>query len=434
MEELFFKDKGFIRPVRIYTFGRFMICGSGGIYSEVQPRAQKLWDLFKYLLAHMNKSIPAESILENLYPDKSYEDPKGAVRNLIYRLRKLLTDAGLYTDDYIQIRFADGCYKLEANSTEIDTERFEQLIALGNKARGTDALEAINCYAGALDIYRGSYLSELIYMDWVVLLRNYYRRMFLDCCNNLFSLLSKQRMHNETIRLAEKAMLAEPYEEDIHIWFLSALVEEGRIRQAQRHYEYITGVLYNQFGIKPSKELRSIYNRIMAAAAGRDEGVTAVAGNEGVAAPGGIMGSGGAIPEDGARQQKDGAYLCDMKTFRSIYDLCSRQRATSETKAFLLTLDIAGIGSQLSGRHAGILPSVLANKLRRGDVICQWSDSRYLILLSGINSTDVDKVIDRLRNGVRDSLGLDGTDLSISFEPVLPMTGSQGHLTRAGIR
>lgn len=428
MEELFFKDKSLIRPIRIYTFGRFMICGSGGIYSEVQPRAQKLWDLFKYLLAHRDKSIPAESILENLYPEKSYEDPKGAVHNLIYRLRRLLTDAGLYTTHYIQIRFADGCYKLEANNTEIDTERFEQLIALGDKAMGTDTLEAVNCYTGALDIYRGSYLSELIYMDWVVLVRNYYRRMFLDCCNNLFSLLYKQRMYNEMIRLAEKAMLAEPYEEDIHIWFIRALIEEGRTRQAQRHYEYITGVLYNQFGIKPSKELRSMYNWITATVSGKNEWIAAA---EGITAAGGSTALVGAFPEDGAGRQRDGAYLCDMKTFRSIYELCRRQRETSETKVFLLTLDIGGINSAQLKKHAGLLHSVLADRLRKGDVISQWSDSRFLILLSGINSTDVDKVIQRLRNSIRDSLGFPGSSLSISYEPVLPADSLQEHIAPA---
>ncbi|MGI6097718.1 MAG: BTAD domain-containing putative transcriptional regulator [Dethiobacteria bacterium] len=48
-------------------------------------------------------------------------------------------------------------------------------------------------------------------------------------------------------------------EEELHLRYIESLMELGRNKQAQEHYEYISAHMYRELGVKPSVEMRRLY-------------------------------------------------------------------------------------------------------------------------------------------------------------------------------
>ncbi|HZK33918.1 MAG TPA: BTAD domain-containing putative transcriptional regulator, partial [Bacillota bacterium] len=386
------------RPIRVYTLGRFMVYGNDNIINNIQPKSQKLWDLFKYLLTHKGRNIPAEVILENLYPNADYEDPKNVVQNLIYRLRKLLRKALPFMDGSICIQYENGCYRLETSYLYIDVEDFTSLVKKGDVARAVNGGEAIGYYKRAVELYNGEYLPELLYMDWVVPIRNHYRRLYIQCCINLFNLLEKRNMNNDILRISEKVLLIEPFEECLHIYFLDALLRKNKTRQASLHYEYITRTFYNQFGIKPTSDLARIYGTIKEMSAQTYES---------------------AATKDRLVEVSHGAsaYYCSQEVFHSIYTVLTRQSERKQETAYILSIKLSTtitIDKSLIDK----IRSALTSSLRRGDVITRWACDEFLVLLSSIKEEGITNLKTRLEAIVSPCLISSDIGLEIDCQPL----------------
>ncbi len=76
--------------LEVYTLGRFLVKKDDNLISDENSYANKLWELFQYLLSNMNKVQPIETIIDDLEFDLEMLDARNALENRIYRLRKLL--------------------------------------------------------------------------------------------------------------------------------------------------------------------------------------------------------------------------------------------------------------------------------------------------------------------------------------------------------
>ena len=46
------------------------------------------------------------------------------------------------------------------------------------------------------------------------------------------------------------------------------------------------------------------------------------------------------------------------------------------------------------------LQESLRSNLRKGDVVCRWSENQFLLLLTGLERTQAGNVIDRIKNSL----------------------------------
>ena len=170
------------------------------------------------MLLNYGRSIPPEIILENLYPDETYKNPKNTIQNIVYRLRKLLKDDDFFKNYDCNIVFSNGCYSLLLNKDVfVDSCIFEQCIRKAEVSSRENSDEAIELYEKALALYKGDYFPELVYEDWVTPKRNYLRRQYIQSALHLIRLLQKNKEYEKCIKICDKVLLVEPYEEDVHI-------------------------------------------------------------------------------------------------------------------------------------------------------------------------------------------------------------------------
>lgn len=142
------------------------------------------------------------------------------MRTFIYRLRQVLDDK-----ECKRIVFSQGCYSWAAGSDcWLDCEEFEQLTAKAEKLLQADADGAIDCLRQAIELYKGEYLPEVAYSEWIIPVRYNYHRMFLEAVYMLIQLLQEKGCHQEIGKLCEKVLKNEPYDEQLHIAYIEYLL------------------------------------------------------------------------------------------------------------------------------------------------------------------------------------------------------------------
>src|ERR1700751_5104532 len=103
------------------------------------------------LLVDANRLVPAYRVIDELWGADLPQDPPGALRTQISRLRRALGPAGdgLVTEG--------GGYRLSLRRGQLDATRFEDALA---EAAGATGREALKLVEGAIDLWRGPALAE----------------------------------------------------------------------------------------------------------------------------------------------------------------------------------------------------------------------------------------------------------------------------------
>ncbi|MGI6552327.1 MAG: AfsR/SARP family transcriptional regulator [Bacillota bacterium] len=372
-------------------------------------RSRKLLELLKYFITNRNKRLLPEIIMEDLWPDEEYQNPKNALRTQIFRLRKFLEEITLSyrLEDCLKITFGGGYYTCTLGSDCIlDADRFERLVQEGNALKEADPSSAIDTYLEAVSLYKGEYLAENPYQEWTLVARNHYHRLYLQALFRLLELLRQQGRFGDIIQVFEEAVLIEPLEENLHYFYLEALLELEEISQALGHYSYITARMYRELGIKPSPAMRELYRKIRDKS--EEKEITDLIFIE--------------RKLDSAPESRQGVLFCDVDYFRFLYDLEKRRSGRRKTGVFLGLITLlqvaADTGLSASSPAMEKLKKVLDQCLRKGNVACQWNEAQVILMLTVAKETNLDLIKQRIEDGFKKETRSSTAGLLVKFQPI----------------
>ncbi len=395
--------------LEIYTLGPFKVKYGDKLLSDDASRSNKLWELFKYFLTYRDKRIPSEIILEHLWPDKDYTDPRRSLRTMIHRLRNVISNGLPAENSPCSIVFSHGCYNLVINADcMLDVQEFENCCEQAYSLIKVDPVKAIEIYQQAISLYRGDYLPECSFNEWVMPVKNYYRRVYLQSVFELTTLLKNHGMHSEIVKVCEKVFQIEPFGEEFHLRFMEALLEEGKSRQARAHYEYVTSIFYREMEIKPSHEMRNIYRLTQVDTDKVEMDLSMI------------------YESLKDRQKRMGAFPCDPDLFRFVYRLEKNRGERSNQPIFLVLFTL--IQPDYSLPEQGVLKEsmkqlkeVILKNLRKGDLIAHWNEAQFLLLFSGLTPEQVEIVVNRIKTGFQEKNKLKGVLLQSKFQKDIPI-------------
>jgi len=277
--------------------------------------------------------------------------------------------------------FANGYYKWnEQLSIDVDTDKFEYYIKSGDALKTNSPKLALESYKEALSLYNGDYLPDCYDQHWIFSIRNHYRRLFLRTVINTVDLLKAERTYDDIIQLCQKAIQIDIYEEPFHLNLMEALMHKGQQKQALEHYEYITGFYYHEMGLKPSGEMRNLYKKLLQTHAPIESESSLYE----------------ALESD---VTLDNAFYCDSGVFKSIYELERRRSQRSGASFSIGVLNVTPIKNYSESQEAlriDYLKQHLMEKLRKGDTFTLWSESQFVVLLPGVDSELMEKVLKRI--------------------------------------
>lgn len=365
--------------LKVGMLGAFTMEYEGHPIAFERNTMTKTNQLMQILLFAGEKGVKRETLLQQLFGREEVTNPSNSLRATVFRLRKLLTEAGLPEDEYIHIKC--GNYRwTEAIPVELDVVWFEKLakqaLAETQEERCIELLESVCA------LYHGDFLAALSGEAWVAMQIAKYKNIYIECMNKLCTLLKTRGDFERLYQIAEQAVALYPYDE-WQIWQMESLIAQNRPQDAMKLYEETADLLFRGIGVLPSENMRACLSKL-------DADTTKVVDpiEE--------------IQESLKEQSTSGALYSSYPGFIENYRYVKRMIERTGQSAYLLLCTLTdGKGQPLEkGERIEVLSEELSEAirgaLRRGDLYTRYSINQYLILLLDLDTGDCAAIIDRI--------------------------------------
>ena len=383
----------------IEMLGGFSILADGVRISETGKSSSKIWKLIQFLIAHRNKSVSRDELIE-VFCDNEYTDnPGGTLRTLVYRARSALADGGLPNADEMIVA-KHGGYAWNSNfKCMVDVEQFEALCNKASTIIGDE--KKLELLLRAADLYRGDFLPNSSAELWVMSLARWYRSMYINCAHEALEILARSERNAEAEELCTKALRTDPFDENLLGYHLRSLLAQGKNAEAIEEYKRMETMYFDVLGVNFSENLRALYNEIQRPDIEVSKPLDVILDEwlEGAESP--------------------GAYYCDLTVFKAMYQIESRSVPRSGRTAYIVRFDTRHDPKAKDGGIMQQLGMLIPRTLRMGDLFTRASPSQYMIMLHSLTYEDCKMLIDRIMRAL-DSKYLSKL-IGATIKPVKPL-------------
>lgn len=362
--------------------GQFEISYKGIVLNVDMIRSNMIELLLVYLLINRHKEVLTSELAEALWSEDESDNPLGALKNLMYRLRKLLKDTFGEDDIFITGR---GSYTFNSNIyVEMDTEVFEQQLAQAKTLLGKEKKEKL---IAALTLYKGEFLAKQVKQHWILQQNVYYQSLCNSNLKALIDLLEKEGNYIEMEEWCVKALKYDSLDEGFQYHFILSLIKQGKTQLAMEHYMLVKQRLQDELGVDPNESLQKLYQTLLRKDNDRQLDLVV-------------------IQQDLIEKELvNEAYYCDYGIFKEIYRLEARRlkRFGISIYCCLVTCDVTLPIPTTSKLYASTmkkmmeeLKKILLNDLRVGDVVSLYSKSQYVTLLPTCSVESTHIIMERI--------------------------------------
>ena len=355
----------------VITFGKFEIHSETACLNSDTLHSDMLTKLLLYILFHRKQPISVDVLEDALWDDGETDNPAGALKNLMYRLRTILNKTFGKAEYILTSR---GVYRWNQDyEVSLDAEKFEALCEQAKTE--TDSAKRIACLEDAVRLYRGEFMTRITDRHWVMALSTYYHSVLISSVKTLANLYMDRKQYEDVEQLCLYSLRMDPVDEWLYCTLILSLMRQNKNKLAIQYYHEAEKVLYDAFGIKNSKNLQTVHEQLMQTNQGSETGKIQ------------------SIHADMTEEQKpEGAYICGYPVFREIYRLESRRisRLGESEYIILMTLQLKEqnipesqkkMKDYLINRAMDQMETSIMDTLRVGDVASRYSDSQFIMLL-----------------------------------------------------
>jgi len=236
---------------RIQMFGPIRVFHGEHEINVAMWRTVKSRHLLAYL-AHQNKPISTDQIMEDLWP---YVDPDRALalfHTTLYYLRRLLQQ---FTNKEVIIR-GSRRYQLRPGSILIDRFQFEETAHLALEKETTAALA--EQLEAAVSLYRGDYLEDLDY-QWIAPIQEELKNLNMELRQKLAVYYLQNKIPSKALLHLHHLMALNPYSEKILKLLLIAYAEKGDQAAVKKYYAAFARNISEELGLQPSSEMEKFF-------------------------------------------------------------------------------------------------------------------------------------------------------------------------------
>lgn len=391
--------------VQVKMLGEFSIWFAGRQITQNKGRVNRVWLLIEYLIANRKKDISTDRMIEALWNDDECGNPLNALKNLVYRARELLKEL-LPDDSHTEfIIFARNTYAWNNSlPCKIDTEQLE---ACWKDASNTNRSleERIKKYMEALNIYKGEFLPKSSFYDWVISANVHYSTIYNECVIHVCNLMMGDHRFGDIIKVCENALTYSVYEEEIHKILLYAYINTNQFNKALKHYNYVSNLIYKEFGIDISSSFADIFKQIKGSLTNIELDLSVIKNDLKEAC------------------EERGAFYCDYDVFKSFYRVKVRSVCRTSQSVYLALFTLSDHSGHVSDSETNktareILKAAIISSLRKGDVVSSYSSMQFIVMLPMINFENVETVVNRIKTSFLSYYRKDDIQIMTKISPV----------------
>ena len=234
-------------------FGEFEVVKGG---EPIPIRGAKQRALLALLALNRGSPVSADRLIDQLWGDGQTAKPANALQAQIVQLRRTLGASAIVT--------SESGYALEICAADLDTARFEDLVAEGRRLSTEGAVARASAVLGeALRLRRGEPLSEFAYAGFADAERAHLNELALVATEYRIEADLGLGHHNELVGELEALCRDHPLRERLWELLMLALYRAGRQAEALRAYTDIRDRLVEELGVDPCSSLRELETRIL---------------------------------------------------------------------------------------------------------------------------------------------------------------------------
>ena len=393
--------------LEIFLFGNIKIMSQKGMAIPKFPK-KKEWILLTYLILNRYKEYTRMDLIEALWPYEKPEDPNYELKLLLEGLKEELEVLKL---SYLReiIVTINGVYHWNNNyMCIVDCDLFENILqeSVLNTLPEKDKMEH---YLHAIELYKSDFLAKVNDVKWIINLQRWYRNLYLDAVNHVLFYWDKNKEYENIINLCAKDLYNEEFNEELHYYYLIALIRLNRRKEALSHYEYIVESYFSILGIAPANRILDLYVDIVEDKAEKKRDLRNI--NE-------------LLKEN---LVASGAYFCEYVVFKNIYQLEARSMVRTGKMVYLCLLNMNNkekeyvLEKDLEGQMKALQKTISEN-LRIGDCFCRYSNSQFMIILPSSTYEIGKMVLDRILDHFQREFNYDDITIAYEIVPVEPVT------------
>lgn len=246
MREVVMRGIGVLGPMRVV--------GDDDAPRPLRSQLQKL--LLAVLASRRGRSVSTDELVDALWGDALPARPAAALQSQIFRLRRVLADAGCHVET------EGSSYRLEYGRERLDAARFEHLVGEA-ASRAREPAVAIAWLDEALELWRGRPYLEVGDHDAVRADALRLDDLRAEAAEQRAELLLELGHRAEADRAAEALTIEHPFRERPIAIRMRTLAAAGRHADALRVYQEFRTTLGEELGIEPSVELHDLETDIL---------------------------------------------------------------------------------------------------------------------------------------------------------------------------
>ncbi len=397
--------------LKIKMLGGFSIQWKDQMIDDHSNRMRKVWLLLAYTIYSRNSRITQSQLLSLLQGSgtEELEDPANRLKALFYRARTMLNGLAPNAGHGLIVR-KNGTYAWNTDHPlTLDVEEFERLCSAASTASPE---ECTPLYLQALELYTGDFLPKLSTESWVMPISVYYHNMYLNAVQCALTGLAQAGQWEKAAQICDNALKIEPYSEALYQHLMRCRMALDDRAGAVAAYEEMSEVLFENFGVMPSDESRSLYRE-----AGKQSSYQTV-------------------PIGTVREQlketvdRKGAMFCEYDFFRLLYQVQARALLRSGDVVHIALLSLHGPNRETLARRSldkamENLRELVIGNLRQGDVVSQCSVSQLIIMLPQANFENSCAVCQRIIKAFNRQYPHSPADIHYSVQPLEPTVSQQ---------
>jgi DNA-binding SARP family transcriptional activator len=248
--------------LQISTLGGLAVEGENGPVNG-EWLEQRPGQLFKYLICERRRVVTSDQVTEDLWPDAGLEEGRSRMRYNVHALREKLEPNRKRRSPARFVVARRGGYVFDTAGVWIDADVFEREAQAGLAAvRGTRHTQATEHLATALRLYKGDFLADDPYAEWVLEEQERLRSLAAQ------ALRAQARIYIDFGRLEaagdhiRRLTELEPFDGDAQQLLIEICLRRGRRSEAYRRYARFKQRMVSVFQTEPDFALSDVERRI----------------------------------------------------------------------------------------------------------------------------------------------------------------------------
>src|ERR671911_1885186 len=208
-----------------------------------------------HLVLRANELVPAETLIDQIWPEEPPEKVRNVIQTYVSHLRKAL--------GHERIQSQGPGYRLRLDPAELDAARFDALMRDAKKSLPLDPNVAVATLEDALALWRGPALADLADQSSLLAEAARLDEFRLEAQETRIEGLLAAGVQAQAIGELEALIARHPWRESLWGLLMLAFYREGRQAEALRSYQRVREILADELGLDPSPELVRLHQRVL---------------------------------------------------------------------------------------------------------------------------------------------------------------------------